>query len=134
MNRKGTYRVYGAEGLAVRRRPRRKLKIIRPAPAAVVTRANERWSMDFVHDYLAKGRPLRTLDVVDAFTRLCLAIEVDTSLPAHRVVAVLDRLVLKYGVPESLPSTTGRNSSRCCATRGPRSMGKLDFIQPGKPT
>jgi putative transposase len=62
-----------------------------------VTRPNERWSMDFVHDYLADRRKLRTFNVVDAFTRECLAIEVDTSLPARRVVAVLDKLVWLVG-------------------------------------
>ena len=43
----------------------------------VVDRANARWSMDFMADTLASGR---TLNVVDDFTRECLAIEVDTSL------------------------------------------------------
>jgi putative transposase len=45
--------------------------------------------MDFLHDVLGDGRKLRTFNVVDAFTHECLAIEVDTSLPARRVVAVL---------------------------------------------
>ena len=58
--------------------------------------------MDFVHDYLADRRKLSTFNVVDAFTRECLAIEVDTSLPARRVVAVLDKLVWLNGLPESL--------------------------------
>jgi putative transposase len=58
-------------------------------PNSAVTPRNERWSMDFLHDVLGDGRKLRTFNVVDAFTRECLAIEVDTSLPARRVVAVL---------------------------------------------
>jgi putative transposase len=41
--------------------------------------------MDFTSDALADGRALRTLNVVDTFTRECLAIEVDTSLPGLRV-------------------------------------------------
>lgn len=58
--------------------------------------------MDFVHDVLADGRTFRTFNVVDAHTRECLAIEVDTSLPSARVVRVLDKLVWPHGLPESL--------------------------------
>lgn len=37
----------------------------------------ERWSMDFSADTLADGRYFRTLNIVDDFTRECVAIEVD---------------------------------------------------------
>jgi putative transposase len=42
--------------------------------------------MDFMRDTLASGRSFRTLNIVDNFTRECVAIEVDTSLPGMRVV------------------------------------------------
>ena len=48
--------------------------------------------MDFMVDTLADGRGFRTLNIVDDFTRECVAIEVDRSLPGARVVRVLDRL------------------------------------------
>jgi putative transposase len=95
VNRKRVYRLYRTEGLAVRRRARGRPRLARAAPSTVLERANQRWSMDFVHDYLVDRRALRMLNVVDAFTRECLAIEVDTSLSACRVVAVLDRLVTR---------------------------------------
>lgn len=53
---------------------------------------DQRWSMDFMCDQLADGRRIRTLNVVDTFTREALAIEVDTSLPGLRVTRVLDRI------------------------------------------
>ena len=57
--------------------------------------------MDFLQDALASGRKVRTLSIEDAFTREMLAIEVDTSLPALRVVRVLDRLrqLLRHVTP-----------------------------------
>jgi putative transposase len=55
--------------------------------------------MDFLHDALAAGRKLRTLSIEDAYTREMLAIEVDTSLPALRVVRVLERLRHERGLP-----------------------------------
>jgi putative transposase len=58
--------------------------------------------MDFLHDALATGRKLRTLSIEDAYTREMLAIEVDTSLPALRVVRVLERLKLERGLPERI--------------------------------
>jgi putative transposase len=135
VNRKRVYRLYKVARLAVRRRSRRKLRVSRPAPAIPLMRPNQRWSMDFVHDYLADGRRLRTLNVVDAFTRECLAIEVDTSLPAARVVRVLDKLVWEYGLPESLRIGNGPEfiSFTLDAWAVQHSV-KLDFIQPGKPT
>src|SRR5258706_4957136 len=77
VNHKRLYRIYREEHLAVRRLKRKRL--IRPAaPIAVLARANQEWSMDFVMDGLATGRILRMLTVVDSYTRECLAIEVDS--------------------------------------------------------
>jgi putative transposase len=135
VNRKLVYRLYKAAGLAVRRRSRRKLRLTRPLPLVPVWRPNERWSMDFVHDYLADGRPLRTLNVIDAYTRECLAIEVDTSLPAQRVVRVLDKLVWQHGLPTALRVDNGPEFISSVLDAWASAHGvKLDFIQPGKPT
>ena len=54
--------------------------------------------MDFVSDELADGRALRVLNVVDDFTRECLGNEVDRSLPAERVTALLDRIAKERGL------------------------------------
>ena len=43
-------------------------------------------------DALATGRKVRTLSIEGAYPRQLLTIEVDTSLPALRVVHVLDKL------------------------------------------
>ncbi len=50
--------------------------------------------MDFVSDALADGRQFRCFTIVDDMTRECPAIEVSNSLPALRVIQVLDRLAL----------------------------------------
>jgi putative transposase len=103
-------------------------------PPAAVTRANERWSMDFVHDYIEDGRRIRTLNVVDAFTRECLAIEVATSLPSSRVVRVLDAIVWQYGLPATLRVDNGPEFiSMTLDGWAARHGVKVDFIQPGKP-
>ena len=135
INRKVVYRLYKAAGLAVRRRKKRKGRMTRPPPPVAVSRPNERWSMDFVHDVLDGGRTFRTFNVVDAYTRECHAIEVDFSLPARRVVAVLDKLVWKHGLPESLRVDNGPEFISTTLEEWATTHGvKLDFIQPGKPT
>jgi putative transposase len=90
--------------------------------------------MDFVHGCLTDGRRLRTLNIVDAFTRECLAIEVDTSLPAARVTRVLDKLVWQYGLPETLRIDNGPEFISTALDRWAFQHGvALHFIQPGKP-
>lgn len=134
VNDKRVYRLYREEGLTVRRRKRKRLAVTRRERPAPPTRPGQRWSMDFMSDTLASGRALRTFNVVDDFSRECLAIEVDTSLPGARVCRVLDRLVVEYGCPEELvcdngPEFTGTALDAWATARGVR----LAFIQPGKP-
>ena len=47
---------------------------------AIPQGVNQRWSIDFVQDALDDGRRFRMLNVVDDFTRECLASVLDTSL------------------------------------------------------
>ena len=63
--------------------------------------------MDFTTDTLADGRNFRTLNIVDDFTRECVAIEVDRSLPGLRVTRVLDRLHAAIGLPQTIVVDNG---------------------------
>jgi putative transposase len=92
VNHKRVYRLYREEGLKLRRRRRRARAQVDRVPLPPPTTADERYSMDFMRDTLADGRVFRTLNIVDDYTRECLAIEVDTSLPGLRAVRVLKRL------------------------------------------
>ena len=101
-------------------------------PAA--QRPNQSWSMDYVADGLIDGRKLRALNIVDDFTRECLAIEVDTSLPGSRVVAVLERLAELRGLPDSITVDHGPEfESRALDAWAYRRAVRLAFIRPGKP-
>jgi putative transposase len=83
VNHKRLLRVYQEAGLAVRRRERKRLARERVG-MPVLTRPNQEWSIDFVSDALANGRAIRSLTVLDDFTKESLAIEVDTSLSGLR--------------------------------------------------
>ena len=99
--------LYREEGLAVRRRRRKRVARDGRGRAALPGRPNQQWGVDFVSDTLAWGRRIRLFTVVDIFTREALAIEVDTSLPGGRVVRVLERLVTERGGPDEIVLDNG---------------------------
>lgn len=135
-NHKRIHRVYQSEGLQVKKRARRKQRIDRgserPAPPAA---ANQRWSLDFVHDRMENGRSLRMLTVVDDHTRECLWIEADTSLSGTRVARTLDQLVELRGRPEAVLTDNGPEFAGIALERWAHDRQvRHHFIAPGKPT
>lgn len=92
INHKRTLRLYREAGLAVLRRKRKRIACVERRPHPKPTAPDVTWSMDFVSDALADGRRIRCLNIVDNYTRECLAMEVDTSLSGRRVAKVLERL------------------------------------------
>jgi putative transposase len=134
INRKRTYRVYRAAGLMVRRRKRKRIAGIERQDKVVAQAPNQSWSMDFVSDGFVDGRRLRCLNIVDDFTKECLAIEVDTSLPGRRVVNVLERLAQDRGLPQSVTVDNGPEfAGKALDEWAYRRQLQLRFIDPGKP-
>ena len=134
VNHKRVYRVYHAEGLAMRRRKRKRFRAEARVPLLPPTRANQMWTMDFTRDSLASGRKFRTLNLMDGYTREALCIEVDTSLPGVRVVQVLERVAQERGVPEAIQVDNGPEFiSRAVDQWAYASGVALHFIDPGKP-
>ena len=87
VNHKRVERLYNEEGLWVRKRTRKRMKGAPRQALQPPVRPNQQWAMDFVSDALAEGRAIRTLNVVDVFTREGLAIEEDFT-GGHCVVFV----------------------------------------------
>jgi putative transposase len=134
MNLKKLYRLYREEGLAVRRRRGRRRAIGTRAPLALPQAANQRWSLDFVADQLTNGRRFRILTVVDDFTRECLALVPDTSLPGQRVVRELDWLMATRGRPAVIVSDNGTELTGNAVLRwAAEHRISWHYIQPGKP-
>lgn len=134
VNHKRVHRVYREAGLALRRK-KRKHCVRQSAPLRQYTAANQEWALDFAHDAIAAGRAIRVLSVMDAYTRECLTLEVDTSFASRRVTRVLDEIIARRGQPQSIrcdngSELTSRHFMAWCIER------KIDLvhIQPGKPT
>ena len=74
------------------------------------------------------------LNVIDEFTRECLAIEVDRRLNSSNVLDVLSQLFVKNGAPEHIRSDNG---SEFIAKRVRTWLGKQQvktlYIEPGSP-
>ncbi len=123
VNHKRVYRLYRQEGLAVRRKRRKRLasalRTVLPPPS----NPNERWSMDYVSDALAGGLRFRAFVIVDDFTRECLAIEVDTSIPGLRASRVFERIAEARPLPKTLVCDNGPEFTGRASTPGPSAAG-----------
>ncbi|WP_373332800.1 IS3 family transposase [Vibrio porteresiae] len=134
-NHKRIYRIYCELKLNKRRKGKKRLPSRNPEPLSVPLSENQCWSIDFMSDSLQCGRRFRTFNIVDDFNREALAIEVDLSLPAQRVIRVLERVIAWRGYPEKLRMDNGPEFiSTTLATWAEEHDVQLEFIQPGKPT
>jgi putative transposase len=134
INHKRLYRIYREAGLCLRRKKRKHCMRI-SAPLRHYTTANQEWALDFVHDVIAAGRTIRVLSVLDAYTRECLTLEVDTSFASRRVTRALEDAIVNYGKPAAIrcdngPELTSRHFLAWCLEQ----QIELVHIQPGKPT
>ncbi len=134
VNHKRVHRIYRDHGLQLRPRRKRGVRYVRGNAVSPVTYANERWSLDFVHDVLSNGPKFRLLTIVDDFTRECIAIEVDFSLTGERVVRVLSRLAEHRALPKVLKFDNGSEFTGN-AMLGWAAQAEIDlhFIEPGRP-
>jgi putative transposase len=128
------YRIYRALKLNLKRKGKRRLPDRVKAPLVVPAQPNETWSADFMSDALWSGRRFRTFNVIDDYNREALGIEIDTSLPALRVVRALDQLIEIRGKPATLRMDNGPEFISDTLTQWAQRHGvKLLFIQPGRP-
>lgn len=135
-NHKLVYRLYGEEGLTLkRRRPKRRKSAVQREARPKLGAINERWAMDFIHDTLASGASIRILSIVDAFSRECLALVPKPRFRGEDVAEVLAGLREERGLPTVISVDNGTEfTSRAMDHWAYWNQVKLDFSRPGKPT
>ena len=137
VNHKRVERIWRREGLKVpQKQPKRSRlwlndgSIVRLKPEF----AKHVWSYDFMHDRTHNGVPFRMLNVIDEYTRECLAIRVARRLTQKDVIDVLYDLFCQSGVPVHIRSDNG---SEFTARRVRNWLEKLSvkplYIEPGSP-
>ena len=134
-NHKRVYRVYTNMSLNIRRRAKKRLPARVKQHLFQPTTPNQVWSMDFMHDSLWNGKSFRLLNIIDDYNRQVLAIEADTSIPALRVIRVLERLKETRGLPNMIrvdngPELISKKLDIWCKNH----KIELAYIQPGEPT
>lgn len=110
VNRKRVHRLWRREGFRVPAKQHKRTRLGHSENGILRRRAermNDVWTIDFIHDTDASGRPLKWLSVVDEFTRECPALEVRRSMTAKGVAEVLIDLFTTRGVPAHIRSDNG---------------------------
>ena len=137
VNFKRIYRLWRREGFKVPRKTRKRRRLGHSGNSCVRRRAEHKdhvWTWDFIHDRTAKGQPLKWFAITDEYTRECLALEVDRSITADRVLDVLTSLFLTRGVPKHIRSDNGPEFIAEAIRRHGRAAGlEMLYIEPGAP-
>lgn len=133
-NHKRVYRIYCALGLNQVRRTKKRLLRRERQPMEVLREMNHTWAIDFMSDALYDGRRFRTFNVMDEGMREALGIEIDTSLPAIRIIRVLDQIIEWRGSPKAIRCDNGPEMQAQVFLDWCRDQGiELKYIQPGEP-
>lgn len=134
INHKRVERLWQENGLTVpvKRRQRRRGKGLgRPITPMY---PNHVWAYDFMEDSCLNGRKLRILNIVDEFTRECFETYVDRSIPAKKVIAVLEFLFFMHGRPVYLRSDNGPEFIAIAIQKWLEEQRIVTaYIEPGKP-
>ena len=137
VNHKRVQRIWREEGLKVPQKQRKRGRlwlndgsIVRLKPLF----PKHVWSYDFMEDRTHNGVKFRILNVMDEFTRECLAVKVARSLTSHNVIEVLTKLFIVRGVSVHIRSDNG---PEFIAKRVRDWLERLQvrplFIEPGSP-
>ena len=101
------YRLYRGAGLAVRKRRKRERVAVERRPLQVPSGPNHTWSMDFMFDALANGRPIKCLTVVDDCTKEAVEIAVGRRINGQNVADILDAACRFRGYPAAIRTDQG---------------------------
>ena len=127
-------RLYTEEGMGLRTRRKKKrasqTRIALPAADA----PGQHWCMDFMHEQLGDGQRFRTFNVLDTFSRCCLAVVAQRTFRPRDVTEVLDRLIEEHGTPLHITCDNGTEFTANHFDAWAYDRGVFtDFIAPGKP-
>lgn len=106
-NHKKVYRVYKSMHYEKRVRLKKRLPARVKNPLKQPKSSNETWSIDFVSDALECGRKFRVLNVIDDGDRVSIGQEVAMSMPAKRVIRILEEMIWNEGKPMNIRCDNG---------------------------
>ena len=137
VNHKRVERIWRWEGLKVPQKQPKRARLWLNDGSCLRLRPqypNHVWSYDFVEDRTHDKRKVRMLNVIDEFTRECIAIRVSRRLNATDVVDVLSDLFILRGVPGYVRSDNGPEFIAKAVRDWIAAVGaRTAYIEPGSP-
>lgn len=110
VGRDRVYSIWREEGLKVPQKQPKRARLWLTESSSIRLRPQRRnhvWAYDFVAERTRNGRPIKILNIVDEYTRECLASFVARRIRSQDVILVLADLFLAHGVPEHIRSDNG---------------------------
>lgn len=136
-NHKKVYRIWKAEGLHLRKRPKR-AKIKRKFQDLIAPDyVNQGWAMDFLSDWVVglEQQSVRLINVIDECSRKALWTEAHKSISSKKLIEILDKLIEWRGKPQYIRCDNGPEFISDDLKKWAKDQGiDLRHIQPGKPT
>jgi putative transposase len=137
VNVKRVERIWRREGLKVPQRQPKRGRLWLNDGSCIRLRPehpNHVWSYDFVEDRTHNGKKYRMLNIIDEFTRECLAIRVNRKLKSTDVIDVLSDLFILRGIPGHIRSDNGPEFVAKAVREWIAAVGaKTAYIEPGSP-
>jgi len=131
------YTIWRQEGLQVPQKQPKRARLWRADGSCLrlrPERPNHVWSYDFMADRTQDGRPFRILNILDEYTRECLASVAARRMGSQEVILLLADLFLKHGVPQHIRSDNGPEFIACKLRRWLNALQMAPlYIEPGSP-
>ena len=137
VNHKRVERIWRREGLKVPKKQPKRRRLWLNDGSCIRLRPQFKdhvWSYDFVIARTAEGRAFRILNIIDEYTRECLAILVKRRITSQDVIDQLFELIIFRGIPEHIRSDNGPEFTAKAVRGWFNRLGvKTLFIEPGSP-
>ena len=137
VNHKRVERIWRREALKVPQKHKKRGRLYLNDGSCIRLRPcwpNHVWAYDFVAERLKDGTKIRTLTVIDEYTRECLALRTGYSLKADDVMDALTDLFITRGIPDHIRSDNGSEfTAKSIRSWLPKLGIKTLYIEPGSP-
>ena len=137
INHKRVERIWREQGLKVPQKQPKKRRLWLNDGSCIRLRPeykNHVWSYDFVEDRLRNGRKVRWLNIIDEYTRECLASIPKKKWKHTQIIEILSGLFVMKGTPAYMRSDNGTEFT---ANRLKEWFSQVDvataYIEPGSP-
>ncbi len=137
VNHKQVERIWRKEGLKVPQKQPKRGRLWLNDGSCIRLRPEHKdhvWSYDFVMARTSDGKSFRVLNIIDEYTRECLAMDVKRKITSQDVADRLFDLFIFQGIPEHIRSDNGPEFTAKAVRNWLERLGvKTLFIEPGSP-